>query len=259
MTAKPAKQPRGRFALTVMALIFLAAFAGLIALGVWQIQRRTWKLDLIQRVEARVHAPPGAAPGPADWASVDAARDEYKHVALQGHYLPGPATPVQAVTDLGPGFWLLAPFQTDDGHVVLINRGFAPGNRVAAVSAAPDATRVAGLLRLSEPGGGFLRHNAPAQNRWYSRDVQAIAAARGLKTTAPYFIDADRDAPLPTDPQAEPVWPVGGLTVIKFANNHLQYALTWFVLALMVIAAAWRVALEERLRRRNARPPDGLG
>lgn len=246
------KPPRSRFALAAVSLLFLAAFAGLIALGVWQIQRRAWKLDLIQRVDARVHAPPGAAPGPADWPTVSADRDEYKHVQLEGQYLPVAATRVQAVTELGPGFWLLQPFQTTGGDIVLINRGFVPNERKAAeADAAPSDTHVTGLLRLSEPGGGFLRKNAPAQNRWYSRDVQAIAARLGLKQVAPYFVDADRAAPLPSDPKVEPTWPVGGLTVIKFPNSHLSYALTWFALALMVVFAAWRVYLEERRRRRS--------
>ncbi|QWF19512.1 SURF1 family protein [Lysobacter capsici] len=246
------KPPRSPFALAALLLLFLAAFLGLIALGVWQIQRRAWKLDLIQRVDARVHAPPGAAPAPSDWPTVSADRDEYKHVQLEGQYLPVAATRVQAVTELGPGFWLLQPFQTAGGEIVLINRGFAPNERKAAeADEAPADTRVTGLLRLSEPGGGFLRKNAPEQNRWYSRDVQAIAARLGLKQVAPYFIDADRSAPLPSDPTAEPTWPVGGLTVIKFPNSHLSYALTWFALALMVVFAAWRVYLEERRRRRS--------
>lgn len=246
------KPPRSPFALAALSLLFLAASLGLIALGVWQIQRRAWKLDLIQRVDARVHAPPGAAPAPPDWPTVSADRDEYKHVQLEGQYLPVAATRVQAVTELGPGFWLLQPFQTTGGEIVLINRGFAPNERKAAeADEAPADTRVTGLLRLSEPGGGFLRKNAPEQNRWYSRDVPAIAAKLGLKQVAPYFIDADRSAPLPSDPTVEPTWPVGGLTVIKFPNSHLSYALTWFALALMVVFAAWRVYLEERRRRRS--------
>lgn len=253
MTANTAKRPRSRFALVALSLLFLTAFLGLIALGSWQVQRRAWKLDLIERVEARVHAPPGAAPGPADWAGVSAARDEYRHVRLEGRYLRGKDSLVQAVTAIGPGFWLLTPFQTTSGDIVLVNRGYVPGKReAAAASASLSDTQITGLLRLSEPGGGFLRKNAPQQDRWYSRDVEAIAAARGLQRVAPYFVDADRRDDGAAAPGAEPAWPVGGLTVIKFPNSHLVYALTWFGLALMVAAAAWRVALEERRRRRAA-------
>jgi surfeit locus 1 family protein len=103
---------------------------------------------------------------------------------------------------------------------------------------------IVGLLRLTEQGGGYLRANEPANNRWFSRDVSAIAAARGLGEVAPYFIDAEA-----LEPEL-PGAPVGGLTVIAFSNNHLQYALTWFGLASMLIAGAWLVVRHEwRLRR----------
>jgi surfeit locus 1 family protein len=102
---------------------------------------------------------------------------------------------------------------------------------------------VAGLLRPTEPKGGFLRANAPGADRWYSRDVAAIAAARHISGVAPYFIDAD------ATPNTGG-FPVGGLTVVTFRNNHLQYALTWFTLALMVAGAAVFVARDEwRLHR----------
>ncbi|QWP75461.1 SURF1 family protein [Lysobacter sp. K5869] len=247
------KAPRSSFVLGLIGAVFLALFAGLIALGAWQVQRLGWKRDLIQRVESRVHAEPGAAPGPAQWPGVSAANDEYRRVRLRGEYLPGADTRVQAVTELGPGFWLLTPLRTDAGYTVLINRGYVPDARTAAAAPAPSGpVEVAGLLRLSEPGGGFLRKNQPAQARWFSRDVAAIAAAHKLGAVAPYFIDAERAAPLPGDLRTAPQWPVGGLTVIKFPNNHLQYALTWFALALMVAWAAWRVWREEARRRAAA-------
>jgi surfeit locus 1 family protein len=96
-------------------------------------------------------------------------------------------------------------------------------------------TTVTGLLRISETGGAYLRANEPAANRWYSRDVAAIAAARGLTDVAPYFIDADASG------GQSDAGPIGGLTVIAFSNNHLQYALTWFGLALMVVGGAFLV------------------
>lgn len=252
--ATSVKPPRSAFVLGLVGAVFLAVFVGLLALGLWQLQRLGWKRDLIQRVESRVHAAPVAAPGPGEWPAVSAARDEYRHVRLRGRYLAGADTRVQAVTELGSGFWLLTPLRTDAGYTVLVNRGYVPDARTAAATAvAAGAVEVDGLLRLSEPGGGFLRQNQPAQERWFSRDVAAIAAARGLGPTAPYFVDADRAAPLPSDPRVAPQWPVGGLTVIKFPDNHLQYALTWFALALMVLWAAWRVWREES-RRRTAPP-----
>ncbi|MEJ8853189.1 SURF1 family protein [Variovorax robiniae] len=234
------------------AAVAVLLFAGFIALGTWQVERRAWKLDLIERVEQRVHAPAVAAPGPASWPTVSAARDEYRHVRVSGTFLHDRETLVQAVTTLGAGFWVLTPLrQSHDGHVVLVNRGFVPpeARERAARSAMEPAgeTSVTGLLRMTEPKGGFLRSNDAAGGRWYSRDVQAIAAARGLADVAPYFIDADG-----TPAAGERDWPVGGLTVIRFQNNHLVYALTWYALALMVAAAAWRVWREQKRRGKAA-------
>lgn len=218
------------------------AFAGFVALGTWQLERRAWKLDLIERVEQRVHAPAAPAPGPAQWPQVSAASDEYRHVRLSGTFLHDRETLVQAVTDLGSGFWVLTPLRMADGSTVLVNRGFVPPEvreRSARSASEPAGeTTVTGLLRITEPGGGFLRKNDPAGDRWYSRDVQAIAAARGLERVAPYFVDAAATVPR--------TWPAGGLTVIAFHNNHFVYALTWYALALMAAGAAWRLRRENR-------------
>jgi surfeit locus 1 family protein len=214
----------------------VAAVAGLIALGVWQIERRAWKLALIDRVEQRAHAAPTSLPPPASWPAVTAARDEYRRVTATGRFLHDRETLVQAVTDFGGGFWVITPLRTDDGRNVLINRGFVgPDQRDGASRAAgapAGEITVNGLLRVTEPGGGFLRHNDPAADRWYSRDVAAIAQTRSVANVAPFFIDAD--ASLNADGQ-----PIGGLTVIRFPNNHLVYALTWFCLAFML--SGWLV------------------
>ena len=227
-------------------------FAGFAALGTWQVQRRSWKLALIERVEQRVRAPVAAAPGPALWPAVNAADHEYRHVGVSGRFVEGPPVLVQAVTELGGGFWVLSPLRQADGSVVLVNRGFVPpGWREPAAGVPAGPVTVTGLLRLSEPGGGFLRRNDPAGERWYSRDVAAIAAARGLAGTAPYFIDADATPGAPTDGSR----PIGGLTVVRFQNNHLVYAITWYTLALMVAGAALWLAREERGRHGPRQPP----
>ena len=234
-------------ALSVVAFFFVL-FA---VLGTWQVQRRAWKLDLIARVEQRVHAPAAPAPGPAQWPQVTAAADEYRHVTATGTFLDASQTLVQAVTDLGAGYWVLTPLQERDGSIVLVNRGFvAADDRNRVQPAGTPASTVTGLLRITEPRGGFLRHNNPAANQWYSRDIQAIAAARGLSHVAPYFIDAE--AAPPGTQAADPTRPAGsspmpslgaavaptpGLTVIRFHNSHLVYAITWYTLALMTAIA----------------------
>jgi surfeit locus 1 family protein len=222
-----------------LALAALFGIAGLIALGVWQIERRAWKLALVDRVERRIHAVSEPMPGPASWSMINAANDEYRRVTVTGRFLHDREALVQAVTDEGGGFWVLTPLETTDGSLVLINRGFVPPERrdqATRRDGDPAGTvSITGLLRLTEPRGGFLRNNDPAANRWYSRDVEAIAAARGLPRVAPFFIDADA-SPNPGG------YPRGGLTVVKFHNNHLIYALTWFGLAIMLAGALLRAA-----------------
>ena len=242
--------PRSPLLLALWAIAAILVFAGFIALGNWQVHRRAWKLDLIQRVDSRLRAPAGAAPRRAQWPSLNAASDEYRKLCIDGVFLHDHETLVQAVTRLGAGDWVLTPLRTADGDIVLINRGFvAPEQRAPAARSAGQISgtvKVCGLLRMTEPRGGFLRRNDPANGLWYSRDVAAIAAAQGLPApaVAPYFIDAD-DAPNPGG------WPVGGLTVVQFRNTHLIYAITWYALALMVAWGASIVARHEwRLRKR---------
>jgi surfeit locus 1 family protein len=234
VTAPARRKPRAALA---GALIALAAL--FVALGVWQVERRAWKHALIAAVDSRSHAAPVAAPGPDRWPAITADSDAYRRVTVTGSYLPGHATLVRAVSDLGSGYWVLAPLKTD-GFTVLVNRGFVTPGQRAAVAAREPAGRITitGLLRVSEPGGGFLRSNDPAQNRWYSRDVAAIAAARGLGAVAPYFIDADAG-------HNAPGAPVGGLTIIRFADNHAVYALTWFAMAALSAWGAWYVLRRE--------------
>nr|WP_307188915.1 SURF1 family protein [Massilia sp. JS1662] len=228
----------------MLALLLIVLFAGL---GTWQVFRLQWKLDLIARVEARVHAAPAPLPSRTSWAGITSESDEYRRVKLHGTYLYDLTTPVQALTEAGSGYWLLTPMCTEQG-IVLVNRGFIPAELGARTRYTPrraagnpcgegGTVDVVGLLRTSERNGAFTRTNDPAANRWYTRDVAAIAAARGL-ATAPFFVDAAARQ----NPPDSPDQPVGGLTVVKFPNSHLVYAFTWYALALMVAGAWWWVA-----------------
>lgn len=228
-----------RRGLAVAAVV--AAIAVFLALGAWQVQRLFWKLDLIARVDARLAAEPVPAPGPGAWAGLDRATDAYLRVTATGRFLHDREVRTLAVTDLGPGYWVMTPLATRD-FVVLVNRGFVPADRrdpATRIEGQPfGEVTVSGLLRFSEPGGGFLRSNDPATGRWYSRDVAAIVAWERVEgPVAPYFVDADA-APNPGG------LPVGGLTVVHFRNAHLSYALTWFALA---GGLAW-LALRNRRR-----------
>ncbi|GAA4712223.1 SURF1 family protein [Sphingomonas lutea] len=203
----------GRLVLPALCLAFALLFG---ALGVWQVERLRWKLDLIERVETRLAQSAVDVP-----ATIDPKQFEYRRVRVSGTFLHDRETLVEALTEHGPGHWVMTPLRTERG-LILINRGFVPQGRTAVGT--DRQAQVEGLVRLSEPKGRFLRANRPAENRWYSRDVAAIAEARDLGSIAPFFIDAGPG-------QNTGGLPIGGLTIVRFRNAHLIYALTWFGLA----------------------------
>ena len=220
---------RGLLALCLFGTVLFTS------LGLWQVQRQAWKRDLIARVETRIHAPPAGVPARAEWAALDTRAAEYRRVRVRGTFLHDRETHVDALTRLGPGAWILTPLRTSDG-VILVNRGFVPPEfrdaRTRMAGQLSGDVTVTGLLRASEPEGRILRANEPSADRWFSRDVAAIARARNLGTAAPFFIDAD-DTPNPGGV------PRGGLTVVQFRDAHLAYAVTWFALGLLCVAGLW--------------------
>ena len=251
------KARRGSLEPTIFAIVGIAILAGL---GLWQLDRKVWKENLIAAMTERLAREPADLPARDRWAHLLQGREEFARVGFPAEFLPGQEALVYSAGSAlrpdvqGPGYFVFAPARLAGGSIVLVNRGFVPAElkspAARAVGEPHGPTTVTGLLRISEPHGGFLRANQPTAGRWYSRDVAAIARARGLANVAPYFIDADA-TPDNRD------WPRGGLTVIHFRNSHLSYALTWFGLAFMVLVwAAW-AALDRRLRTPASPRPDG--
>ena len=237
----------GRLWRIMVVTVFMILFAGFMGLGIWQVQRLAWKTDLIARVDDRIHADPVEAPAP----DVTITRDdhEYLRVKVSGRLRHDLETPVMSVSDLGPGWWIITPLETDRGFTVLVNRGFVPNEMKSADSrpAGPETVSLVGLLRVDEGSKGFLRENDPATDSWYAREVAAIAKARGVTgPTASYFIDAQSGDGIAADS-----WPRAGMTVVTFSNSHLVYALTWFGLAGGSLFGMVLV-LRERRRRQQA-------
>jgi surfeit locus 1 family protein len=233
-----------------IAMFGLFSFVSLILLGNWQLDRRIWKLDLIQRVDARVHASSEPAPNVSQWQTISKDADEYRRVSVNGNFLNNKDTLVVAATELGSGYWVLTPFQRVDESFVLVNRGFI-SQGVQPVPPLTGLQQVVGLLRMTEPEGSVLRTNEPALDRWYSRDVAAIATHQKL-IAAPYFIDAEKQVLEQTLLPAKIAQvPVGGLTRISFYNSHMVYAVTWYGLAIMIIGAGVIIVRENRRSKSN--------
>jgi surfeit locus 1 family protein len=230
--------------LVAPGLASLIALAILISLGVWQVERKTWKEGLIARIVSQSRAAPVAPPSAEAW---DAATGEFRHVRLSGHFLNDKETLVHG---LAPGetpgralqgYYVITPLVRDTGGTVLINRGFVPtelkrqdDRRDGLIE---GETTVTGILRASEPRGMFVPEPDPVRGEWFNRDVPGIAAARHLSDVAPYLVEEDA-VPGQTS------WPRGGQLRVDLPNNHLQYAFTWFSLAACLLGVfsvyAWR-------------------
>ncbi len=209
----------------------LPAVLLLLGLGIWQVQRLHWKEELI--AERRAATSVAAVPLPRGGAVTPAM--EFRHVFARGVFLNDKEILVYASPRLGKsGFDVLTPLAPPAGRFVSPPRGCGrggpptPAPRPAGEIAGP--VRVAGLLRLPPRGrpNWFVPDNDPGRNRWFWIDLPKMAAADGLKRVAPYYVDADA-RPNPGG------WPLGGLTRVRLPNNHLQYALTWFSLAVALL------------------------
>lgn len=203
-----------------LPLIFGLVGAGvLIALGLWQVQRLEWKQDILAEIEARIHADPVEVP-----MLPDPAADRYLPVKATGTILAEPEAHVLvSVKRVGPGYRIIAPFEIDGGRRVLLDRGFV---RLAGRDAGrSDVTAtVIGNLHWPDDRTSSTPENDEAGNTWFARDIPALAAALG---TEPVLIVAR--ATSETDPAVMPL-PVDGAQI---PNDHLEYAVTWFGLAIV--------------------------
>ncbi|WP_434053297.1 MAG: SURF1 family protein [Roseibium sp.] len=212
----------------------------LLNLGFWQLNRLEWKSGLIAQVEEGISKPPVTAPGPDAWQALGEG-DDYLHVVLEGAFLDGNTFYYTALSDPtgplgGPGVMVYTPFRTTAGWTVFVNRGFLPQDlanepKRNALLAPKDNVQVTGLLRLSEKPNWTTPEPNAEDKLWFARDTGAMGSVLGVgaEGLAPYSIDLDAKAtPASGLPQA-------GETLVRFKNDHLGYALTWFGLAATLV------------------------
>jgi len=232
----------------------LASLAVLIGLGNWQMSRKAWKEGLIAQIEARVRAPPvSLSEALQRWR--DSGDVEYLHVGLNGQFLHARERHVFALDErLGPGFHIYTPLQTPEGQLILVNRGFVPtalqDPSARSAGQVDGPVTLTGLARRPSQRGAFTPTSEPARNLFYWPDLPGMLASvpeagRGDQSVVPFFLEADAE---PANPGG---FPRGGVTRLSLPNRHLEYALTWYGLALTLIGV---FAAFARTRLKSARP-----
>jgi len=213
--------PRSRLATTLVALPIIALLLGL---GTWQLQRLTWKQDLIATMDARLRA----APQLLDQAlAMPAGEREWRRVMAAGRFLHEHQVALYRMSlDGEPGYHLLVPLRLTDGRTMLVDRGFVPADLVEPEARPGSEPRglvwVTGVLRPPETAASFTIANDPGSGAWYWIDLPALAGAMEIDLL-PLVVHADAGA--------AGSWPKGGQAEFRPSNNHLQYALTWYGLA----------------------------
>jgi surfeit locus 1 family protein len=232
----------------------VVGLAILVALGTWQLHRRSIKQTLIARIETRMTSEP------VDWpVALDALRRgkdvDFLRVRISGRYRSGPQFHLFSQLQGQSGWQLVAVLESDGGPAVLVDRGFVPDELkdAAALRVTGGQVTITGILRLHQMARGlFTPDNDAAANQWFWWDISAMAAAAGL---------ASGDVPeaiVHREPQtADPMWPKAmGADLAGIPNNHLQYAMTWYALAIVLAVMAFifaRTRLQAPDRHNNHR------
>ena len=227
--AETARRGASRLSRIGLAVSVSLAFVLLAGLGTWQLERLQWKLGLIAERQAAVDAPPVTLERPAEAAGLP----EFRHVRVGGTFRHEAEIAVGPIGHDGvPGWRVVTPLALGDGGYVLVDRGFVPdelkrpASRAAGQVAGPVV--VDGLLRRPSPKGYFAPDNDPAGHNWFRIDPAAMGKALGLDRVAPFWVAAGKAA----NPGG---WPRGGADIVMPRNEHLQYAVTWYSLAIALL------------------------
>lgn len=244
-----ARQRGNAITATVLAVVCVTILMGL---GFWQLDRKVWKENLIATVTSRIARAPADLPPRANWPRLLQEGNEFSRVTFPAEFLEGQEALVYTAGSpfrpdvKGPGYWVFAPAQLAGGSIVLVNRGFIPLDKKDPATRPEGNVRgsidIVGAMRWPETRGLFTPADDPKTNVWYLRDLKAIAAEKKWAIAAPFYID--QEAPVPPG-----ALPLPAKIDVRLSDNHLQYAVTWFGLALG-LAGVYVVWIAGRLRRR---------
>jgi surfeit locus 1 family protein len=226
-----------RGGLFIPGAMVLGALVVLIGLGTWQVERKAWKESLIATLERRLSEAPVALPPPAEWAAMTPDRWEFTRVRVRAQFLKDSDALVytagSSIRDdvKGTGYFVFSPAHLPGGQQVVINRGFVPSR---AYPAEPGMHDIIGAVRWPQASSWFVSDHDDKGEVWMVRDPVAMAQRKTWGTVAPFYIEQEAPVPAGGLPHPAPL-------KVQLPNHHLQYALTWYGLAavLVVMSAIW--------------------
>jgi surfeit locus 1 family protein len=228
-------------------VVLIAALALLVGLGTWQLKRLAWKEALLARIEALKFAP--AQPLDVALRHLPEGGDA-DFVRVQGVCPDLAARPylrLHALHEGVLGYRLIAACPLADGpyRSVLVDRGFVALEAAAEVRPDPEPLGgpIVGVLRKADTRNAFTPADRAAQNLWYGREIAAMAKALNAPAPAPLFLMLEGPAPRGGKPAPAAI-------PADIPNRHLEYALTWFGLALALVG----VYIARRFSARRSQP-----
>ncbi|ORY23698.1 SURF1 family-domain-containing protein [Naematelia encephala] len=217
-------------------------------LGVWQVKRLRWKLDLIEEIERNIEREPMLLPPHVNLTALpDFA---FRRVLLKGHF-EGPPLLFGPIVEQGfPGYALILPFvrsplpnSTTVPSTILVNRGFITKTRAEGIKAGTEPVPglkdgevvIEGMLtkRFTEGKGSWTPENEPEKNEWFWKDAKGMAEFVGgeERGVQPVLVDAIDDGSIPSSYLMQQGIPVGRPPTVEVRNQHATYAMTWFSLS----------------------------
>jgi surfeit locus 1 family protein len=214
--------------ITAPLLFGVLGVAILLNLGAWQVRRLAWKTEIIARIEERINAEPVTLP-----FAPNPETDQYRHVRVRGAIQPGELNVYTSAPPRGVGYRVIVPLETDDGRRILLDRGFVPIEEKEAERYLGPIT-VEGSLLWPQETDSFTSEPDRAKNIWFARDVPLMS--QELETQPVMLV---------TEASDDPGQPVPLPVSVNIPNDHLEYAITWFSLALawalMTVCLVWRI------------------
>jgi cytochrome oxidase assembly protein ShyY1 len=241
------KKTRQSKSLVIPAIATLVVVGILCWLGFWQLNRKAEKEALIAALDSRIAATPADLPPPREWSALAPATDEFRRVRFTATFKPGQAKVYAGAGSAlradvsGPGVWVFGAATLPSGETVVVDRGFAADSEQGRIAPASGQAEFVGVLRFAEVPGLFTPNEDRAKGLWFARNHLSMADANNWGTVAPFYVDLEQ-------PTAAGGVPKPGPVEVHLRNEHLNYALTWFGLAIVVFLSSL-VWLAQQMRR----------